>query len=97
MPFVSNAQRRACWAKYNKDVKAGRKPAWDCELWEEHTVRQTANMPVDQQASAIVSYLRNLPAPIVRDMAAAYGIKNIDLEKVYPEYARTILIKGRHT
>nr|QBK88095.1 MAG: hypothetical protein LCMAC202_04570 [Marseillevirus LCMAC202] len=37
MPFKSEAQRRACWAHYHKDKKAGRKPKWDCEEWEAAT------------------------------------------------------------
>ena len=37
MPFVSESQRRACWAKYNKDISADRKPAWDCKAWEKET------------------------------------------------------------
>lgn len=32
MPFVSEAQRRACYAK--KD------PRWDCKKWEQHTKRK---------------------------------------------------------
>ena len=39
MPFVSQAQRRACWAKYNKDIKEGRTPAWDCKEWEKYTAK----------------------------------------------------------
>lgn len=37
MPFKSKSQRRACWAQYHRDVKAGRKPAWDCYEWESKT------------------------------------------------------------
>jgi len=33
MPFVSQAQARACWAQYNRDKAAGKKPAWDCHEW----------------------------------------------------------------
>lgn len=34
MPFKSEAQRHACWAKYNADKKVGRVPKWDCKEWE---------------------------------------------------------------
>ena len=40
MPFVNEAQRRACWAKYTQDKKAGRKPKWDCKKWEKHTKKK---------------------------------------------------------
>ena len=41
MPFVSQAQRRACWAKYHQAKKAGKKPQWDCPEWEAGTVKAT--------------------------------------------------------
>jgi hypothetical protein len=34
MPFKSEAQRRACWAQYNRDLKAGKTPTWNCYEWE---------------------------------------------------------------
>jgi len=34
MPFSSQKQRRACWAKYNAANKKGKKPGWDCAEWE---------------------------------------------------------------
>ncbi len=37
MPFRSEAQRRLCWTKYNRDIRDGRKPEWDCHAWEEET------------------------------------------------------------
>lgn len=37
MPFVNQKQRSACWAQWNRDKKAGRKPKWDCKEWEKHT------------------------------------------------------------
>jgi hypothetical protein len=30
MPFKSRAEWRRCWIQYNRDIKAGRKPRWDC-------------------------------------------------------------------
>jgi len=38
MPFVSQAQRGACYAQANRDKKSGKKPAWDCTKWEKETV-----------------------------------------------------------
>jgi hypothetical protein len=38
MPFVSEAQRKKCYVLYTKDVKAGRKPKWDCKQWEKDSV-----------------------------------------------------------
>lgn len=37
MPFTSQKQRKACWAKYNRDKKEGKKPTWDCKKWESET------------------------------------------------------------
>ena len=30
MPFVSESQRRACYAQMRRDLKAGREPRWKC-------------------------------------------------------------------
>lgn len=30
MPFTSDKQRRYCWYLYNKSIKKGKKPKWDC-------------------------------------------------------------------
>lgn len=35
--FVSEAQRRLCWVKYNRDIRDGKKPAWDCSRKEKET------------------------------------------------------------
>ena len=43
MPFLSKAQRRKCYWLYNKAIKEGRSPSWDCKEWEEHTVNK--NLP----------------------------------------------------
>lgn len=37
MPFKSKEQMRACFAKYNRDIKAGVVPKWDCYKWLEET------------------------------------------------------------
>lgn len=37
MPFKSEAQRKKCWLLYNRDLKAGRVPKWDCNEWEQET------------------------------------------------------------
>lgn len=42
MPFKNEAQRRACWAQYNRDLKAGRTPAWDCHTWAHEGAMQGA-------------------------------------------------------
>jgi hypothetical protein len=34
MPFSSQKQRAACYIKFNRDKKAGRKPSWNCKEWE---------------------------------------------------------------
>jgi len=36
MPFISKAQEKACWVKWNKDKKAGNKPKWNCNEWKEY-------------------------------------------------------------
>ena len=43
MPFQSEAQRRACWAQYTRDKKAGRKPSWDCREFERATKYHVIN------------------------------------------------------
>lgn len=43
MPFKSDEQRRACWAQYARDKKAGRKPSWDCREFERVTTYITIN------------------------------------------------------
>jgi hypothetical protein len=37
MPFKSQAQRMACWTRYNRDIKNGKKSAWNCPKWEKET------------------------------------------------------------
>lgn len=37
MPFVSKAQRRACYAQYGRDKKAGNTPKWNCKEWDSKT------------------------------------------------------------
>lgn len=37
MPFVSQAQRAACYAQASRDRKAGRTPKWDCKKYEKHS------------------------------------------------------------
>ena len=37
MPFVNQAQRAACWVKWNEAKKLGKKPKWNCSEWEKHT------------------------------------------------------------
>ena len=47
MPFKSKSQRRACWAQYRRDKKAGKEPQWDCKKWEKETtgkLPEKANM-----------------------------------------------------
>lgn len=34
MPFVSQAQRAACYAQQSRDLKAGRTPRWRCHDYE---------------------------------------------------------------
>ena len=31
MPFVNDAQRKACYAQASRDKKAGKTPKWDCK------------------------------------------------------------------
>lgn len=39
MPFVSDNQRKFCWTKYNRDVREGKTPKWNCSEWEHSTRR----------------------------------------------------------
>ena len=34
MPFVSQKQRAACYAKAREAKRKGKKPSWDCKKWE---------------------------------------------------------------
>lgn len=43
MPFLSRAQRRKCYWLYNKAIKEGKTPSWDCREWEFETVNK--NLP----------------------------------------------------
>lgn len=42
MPFVNENQRRACWAKYSRDKKAGLVPKWNCKKWEEYSKKSNS-------------------------------------------------------
>lgn len=37
MPFKSENQRKLCWVMYNRDIKAGKTPKWNCHQWEKET------------------------------------------------------------
>lgn len=37
MPFKNKAQMRACFAQRSRDLKAGRRPKWNCYKWLEET------------------------------------------------------------
>lgn len=41
MPFVSQAQRAACYAQAARDRKAGRTPKWNCKKYEKHRSKGT--------------------------------------------------------
>lgn len=43
MPFVSKAQRRACYAKND--------PRWNCEEWERETKRMKKRLPERKRKS----------------------------------------------
>ena len=37
MPFVNEAQRRACYAQASRDLKSGlKKPRWNCKAYAGH-------------------------------------------------------------
>jgi hypothetical protein len=60
MPFKSLAQRRACWAQYHRDIKAGRKPSWDCHEWE-HVTEKGTKLPERIRSPKKKSYTRLSP------------------------------------
>lgn len=37
MPFKSRAQMKKCWVEYNRAVREGRRPKWDCHEWSRET------------------------------------------------------------
>ena len=40
MPFVNDKQRKLCWLLYNRDLKKGQTPKWDCHEWEQAGARK---------------------------------------------------------
>lgn len=38
MPFVNEAQRKACYAQANRDRKEGKEPKWKCHEFGSHIV-----------------------------------------------------------
>lgn len=40
MPFRNERQRKLCWLLYNKSLKQGLRPTWDCNLWENETKKE---------------------------------------------------------
>lgn len=42
MPFVNEAQRRACYARQKRDLEAHRVPSWNCAEWERHRSRKSS-------------------------------------------------------
>lgn len=37
MPLKSKSQLRKCWVEYNRDLKEGKEPTWDCHQWYKET------------------------------------------------------------
>ncbi len=76
MPFKSQAQRQACWARYHQDKKAGRKPKWDCEEWEAATPkgRVSARMPGLELVQQSQQDLATFTVQDLRTMARQQGI-----------------------
>jgi len=60
MPFKSKAQRRACWAQYNRDKKAGRKPKWDCKEWEAATPKELPERVRATMPNAVLLFKQDL-------------------------------------
>ncbi len=54
MPFVSQAQRRACWAR----KRANPKSTWNCEEWESHTPK---HLPAYKKGGTQVSSTNSMP------------------------------------
>lgn len=59
MPFVSQAQRRACWTQYHHAKKQGKTPAWDCEEWERATKKKKLPEKVSQSRSRKRSFKKS--------------------------------------
>lgn len=62
MPFVSDSQRKFCWVKYNRDIREGKKPKWDCAEWERsnksskrHSKRSSKNIKSSKQRSKSIN------------------------------------------
>lgn len=56
MPFVSQAQRRACYAKQRAAEKAGKTSRWNCAEWERETKGKKLPERVSKSKKHLISY-----------------------------------------
>ena len=87
MPFKSLAQRRACWAQYHRDIKAGRKPSWECSKWE-HETKKGAKLP-----EKIRSLKKKSPKKSYTRLSPKKDIKR--KMHVGPRGGRYVMVKGK--
>ena len=81
MPFKNQSQVRACFAQYQRDIKAGRIPSWDCYKWMDET---KGGIKKSKSKSKKQLYTRLSPK------------KSLRKRKVYngPRGGKYVLIKG---
>jgi hypothetical protein len=60
MPFVSQKQRRLCYAMQSLSLKEGKKPTWNCEKWEKET--SDKNLPLYKGMKVSKSRLTKSPS-----------------------------------
>lgn len=69
MPFTTQAQRKACWAQWNRDIRNGVEPRWNCREWEEDTPAWIPGMRTNRtksKAKKSTSYTK-VRIPLTRD------------------------------
>jgi hypothetical protein len=87
MPFKSKSQNRACWSKYNRDIKQGKTPTWNCHEFAQETDYSTLPEKVSSNlpSGEIKKDLLTLSEKDLEIMFKYYKVDNIDdlIEKIY--------------
>jgi hypothetical protein len=81
MQFKNQSQVRACFAQYQRDIKEGRIPSWDCYKWLDET---RGNIKDKKSKSKVKSYIRLSPKKSLRKRKVHTG----------PRGGKYVLIKG---
>ncbi len=72
MPFKSEAQRRACWAKKSR----GEAGSWDCEEWEKKT-KNKKSLPYKIKESILISKIDKAIAEMDHKLTGKTGLPKV--------------------